>query len=210
VEFDAALIERARRGDSRAFERLYREHVGRVHGLCLRMTRNPDLAADCVQDAFIKAWKALPKFEARSTFSTWLHRIAVNTVLEKRRGPSNAEIAVEDPTELAEPVMTFDSPVEEEELEAAIESLPQGARDALVLCGVYGYETFGSRRDARHRGRHLQGAAAPGPGPAAGSVGKRCAMTTRRVKGIGELPRDIPPGARPVARHREAIQATSP
>jgi len=140
VGIDVALIERARRGDSKAFERLYREHVGRVHGLCLRMTRNPDLAADCAQDAFIKAWKALPKFEARSSFSTWLHRIAVNTVLEKRRGSVNAEIAVEDPTEHGEPVMTFDSPVEEEELEAAIESLPQGARDALVLCGVYGYE----------------------------------------------------------------------
>ncbi|HEX5161519.1 MAG TPA: sigma-70 family RNA polymerase sigma factor, partial [Steroidobacteraceae bacterium] len=82
VSFDAALIERAQKGDSRAFERLYREHVARVHGLCLRMTRNPDTAADCVQDAFIKAWKALPRFEARSSFSTWLHRIAVNTVLE--------------------------------------------------------------------------------------------------------------------------------
>jgi RNA polymerase sigma-70 factor, ECF subfamily len=141
VEFDVALIERARRGDSRAFERLYRDHVGRVHGLCLRMTRNPDLAADCAQDAFIKAWKALPKFEARSSFSTWLHRIAVNTVLEKRRGSSNAEFAVEDPTEYeVETKATFDSPVEEEELEAAIASLPQGARDALVLCGVYGYE----------------------------------------------------------------------
>ncbi len=141
VEFDVALIERARRGDSRAFERLYRDHVGRVHGLCLRMTRNPELAADCAQDAFIKAWKALPKFEARSSFSTWLHRIAVNTVLEKRRGSSNAEIAVEDPTEYeVEGKATFDTPVEEEELEAAIASLPQGARDALVLCGVYGYE----------------------------------------------------------------------
>ena len=141
VEFDRALIERARRGDSRAFERLYREHVGRVHGLCLRMTRNPDQAADCVQDAFIKAWKALPKFEERASFSTWLHRIAVNTVLEKRRGSvANAEMLVEDPTDYEEPRMVLDSPVEEEELEAAIQSLPQGARDALVLCGVYGYE----------------------------------------------------------------------
>ena len=140
VDFDVALIERARRGDSRAFERLYREHVGRVNGLCLRMTRNPDLAADCTQDAFIKAWKALPKFEARASFSTWLHRIAVNTVLEKRRSPSTAEMAVEDPADYEEPVMSFDSPVEESELEAAIESLPQGARDALVLCGLYGYE----------------------------------------------------------------------
>ena len=140
VGIDVALIERARKGDARAFERLYRDHVGRVNGLCLRMTRAPDLAADCVQEAFIKAWKALPRFEARSSFSTWLHRIAVNTVLERRRGPTKAEIAVEDPTEYEEPVMTFDTPVEEEELEAAIQSLPRGARDALVLCGVYGYE----------------------------------------------------------------------
>ena len=140
VDFDVALIERARRGDAKAFERLYRDHVGRVHGLCLRMTRNPDLAADCVQDAFIKAWRALPKFEARASFSTWLHRIAVNTVLERRRGSANAEIAVEDPSAHEEPVLSFDTPVEEEELEAAIESLPQGARDALVLCGLYGYE----------------------------------------------------------------------
>lgn len=140
VEFDAALIERARRGDAKAFERLYREHAGRVHGLCLRMTRNPDQAADCVQDTFIKAWKALSRFEARSSFSTWLHRIAVNTVLERRRGGSNAEIAVEDPTVHEEPMMVFDTPVEEEELEAAIGSLPQGARDALLLCGLYGYE----------------------------------------------------------------------
>ena len=140
VDFDVALIERARKGDSRAFERLYREHVGRVHGLCLRMTRNPETAADCAQDAFIKAWKALPRFEARSSFSTWLHRIAVNTVLERRRGPTRAEVLVEDPDEYQEPKLVFDTPVEEEELEAAIDSLPQGARDALVLCGVYGYE----------------------------------------------------------------------
>jgi RNA polymerase sigma-70 factor, ECF subfamily len=141
VEFDVALIERARKGDSRAFERLYRDHVGRVHGLCLRMTRNPDQAADCAQDTFIKAWKALPRFEARASFSTWLHRIAVNTVLEKRRGPARHEVAVEDPTEYETDVSAvLDTPVEEEELEAAIQSLPQGARDALVLCGVYGYE----------------------------------------------------------------------
>src|SRR5436190_16109761 len=112
VGLDVARIERARRGDSKAFERLYREHVGRVNGLCLRMTRNPDLAADCVQDTFIKAWKALPKFEARASFSTWLHRIAVNTVLEKRRGSASKEVLVEDPTEHEEPTMVLDTPVE--------------------------------------------------------------------------------------------------
>jgi RNA polymerase sigma-70 factor (ECF subfamily) len=141
VGIDVALIERARKGDQRAFERLYRDHVGRVNGLCLRMTRDPEKAADCVQETFIKAWKALPRFEARSSFSTWLHRIAVNTVLERRRGiAANAEIAMEDPTTLEEPALAFDTPVEEQELEAAIESLPPGARDVLVLCGLYGYE----------------------------------------------------------------------
>ncbi len=139
IGLQGALIERARQGDARAFERLYREHVNRVNGLCLRLTRNPDVAADCTQETFIKAWKALPRFEARASFSTWLHRIAVNTVLERRRSPQQREEPWEEPTELTEQGI-FDSPVEEAELEAAIESLPPGARDVLVLCGVYGYE----------------------------------------------------------------------
>ena len=157
------------------------------------MTRNPDQAADCAQDTFIKAWKALPKFEARSSFSTWLHRIAVNTVLEKRRGPSKAEIAVEDPTEYEEAEAVLDSPVEEEELEAAIASLPQGARDALVSVWGVRLRTFGSRGDAGHRRRHLQGAAASGARPAEGQAGTRCAMTTRKVKRLDELAQSVPP-----------------
>lgn len=140
VGLQAALIERARKGDARAFERLYREHVGRVNGLCLRLTRNADLAADCTQEAFIKAWKALPKFASRASFSTWLHRIAVNTVLERRRSPREREESLDEVSELAETEWTLDTPLEESELEAAIESLPPGARDVLVLCGIYGYE----------------------------------------------------------------------
>ncbi len=140
VDLHVALIERASRGDARAFERLYREHIGRVNGLCLRLTRDPDTAADCAQEAFIKAWKALPRFEARSSFATWLHRIAVNTVLERRRSPVSREQSHADTTALEEADWTFDTPIEEAELEAAIDSLPPGARDVLVLCGIYGYE----------------------------------------------------------------------
>src|SRR5207237_176762 len=77
IDWEAALVVRACSGDSRAFERLYREHVGRVYGLCLRMTRDPHLAEDCTQETFINAWRALSKFETRSALSTWLHRIAV-------------------------------------------------------------------------------------------------------------------------------------
>src|SRR5437868_7371362 len=85
VDWEAALVQRACTGDTRAFERLYREHAGRVYGLCLRMTRNSATAEDCTQEAFINAWRALDRFEDRSSMATWLHRIAVNVVLGKRR-----------------------------------------------------------------------------------------------------------------------------
>jgi RNA polymerase sigma-70 factor (ECF subfamily) len=139
IDWEAALIERAQRGDMRAFERLYRDHVGRVYGLCLRLTRGDAAAAeDCVQEAFINAWRALARFETRSAFGTWLHRIAVNVVLAKRRRPTHEVAALED-VETSEGELTFDTPVEVRELEGAIESLPEGARDVLVLCGLYGY-----------------------------------------------------------------------
>src|SRR5580704_2636660 len=85
VDWEGALVQRAAAGDTRAFERLYREHSGRVYGLCLRMTRDAHLAEDCTQDTFINAWRALAKFQARSSLSTWLHRIAVNVSLARRR-----------------------------------------------------------------------------------------------------------------------------
>src|SRR5882762_6959043 len=85
IDWEGALVQRARSGDTRAFERLYREHASRVYGLCLRMTRDVALAEDCTQEAFINAWRALDRFEDRSSMATWLHRIAVNVVLGKRR-----------------------------------------------------------------------------------------------------------------------------
>src|SRR6201987_4110191 len=96
VDWEGALVQRARAGDSRAFERLYREHSGRVYGLCLRMTRDAQLAEDCTQDTFINAWRALAKFETRSSLATWLHRIAVNVSLAKRRKSSPVEPVPED------------------------------------------------------------------------------------------------------------------
>src|SRR5882757_755405 len=85
IEWERALVERARSGDARAFERLYREHAGKVYGLCLRMTRDTALAEDCTQETFVNAWRALDRFETRSSLGTWLHRIAVNVALGKRR-----------------------------------------------------------------------------------------------------------------------------
>jgi RNA polymerase sigma-70 factor (ECF subfamily) len=139
IGWEAALIQRARRGDSHAFERLYREYSGRVYGLCLRMTRDPAAAEDCTQEAFINAWRALDRFETRSAFGTWIHRIAVNVVLGKRRRVSyGAEMPLESEV-LEASEWSFDTPVEEGEIEAAIAKLPEGARDVLVLSGIYGY-----------------------------------------------------------------------
>jgi RNA polymerase sigma-70 factor, ECF subfamily len=140
VDWEGALVQRACAGDVRAFERLYREHVGRVYGLCLRMTRDPAVAEDCTQETFINAWKALARFETRSSLATWLHRIAVNVALAKRRkATSILESPVEDDEEAIESDWTLETPLEVNEIEAAIERLPDGARDVLVLHAIYGY-----------------------------------------------------------------------
>jgi RNA polymerase sigma-70 factor, ECF subfamily len=139
IDWEAALVQRARGGDMRAFERLYRDHVGRLYGLCLRLTRDPAHAEDCVQEAFINAWRALGRFETRSSFSTWLHRIAVNVVLAKRRRPQLTTELPPGAEEAGDTAFTLDTPVEVHEIEEAVGALPQGARDALVLCGIYGY-----------------------------------------------------------------------
>ena len=84
VTDEADWIARAQRSDARAFESLYRLHVDKVYGLCLRMTGNVAEAEDCAQEAFIQAWNKLERFRGDSAFGTWLHRIAVNA------GPSAA------------------------------------------------------------------------------------------------------------------------
>jgi len=139
VDWEGALVQRACAGDSRAFERLYREHAGKVYGLCLRLTRDAHLAEDCTQDTFINAWKALPQFQTRSSLSTWLHRIAVNVSLGRRR---KASPVMETPAEDEEGSgggFLLETPLEVRELETAIGALPDGARDALVLHALYGY-----------------------------------------------------------------------
>ena len=139
---EALLVKQARSGDVAAFESLYRRHEGRVYALCLRMTRSPDRAEDCVQEAFVKAWRSLPAFEGRSAFGTWLHRIAVNQVLSLQRKESRRPGHLELVEERLE--QTDDRPRErdagiEMDLEEAVGSLPPGARNVFVLNAVHGY-----------------------------------------------------------------------
>jgi RNA polymerase sigma-70 factor (ECF subfamily) len=148
------------------FEDLYRAHLGQIYGLCLRLTGQPALAEDCTQECFIAAWRALPTFEGRSQLSTWLHRIAVNTVLaQRRRRPSDAlrEAGVLDEAAIEVPDATDAAGTVD--VEAALDRLPQGARDVVVLVGVYGHSheeaaqmlgiATGTSKAQLHRGRRL-------------------------------------------------------
>ncbi|NBU88748.1 MAG: RNA polymerase sigma factor RpoE [Betaproteobacteria bacterium] len=91
ADVDALLIERVKRGDSRAFEMLVVKYRRRVERLIARMVRDPDKVQDLAQEAFISAYRALPNFRGDSAFYTWLYRIAVNTakraLVEARRDP---------------------------------------------------------------------------------------------------------------------------
>src|ERR1700744_3676250 len=132
-----ALIAAAAGGDLMAFERLYRQFAPRTYGLCLRLTGQREAAEDCTQESFVAAWRALARFERRSRFSTWLHKIAVNCVLSRRKG-LRSEYEVGDPLgglpERADP----GSGAPPLDVERAIAALPEGARHALVLVGIYG------------------------------------------------------------------------
>ena len=167
---ERALVAAAARGSTVAFEQLYRIHVGKVYGLCLRMTANTATAEDCTQDAFVQAWRNLPTFERRSRFGTWLHRIAVNAVLAqgRRRQESLGRDASVDElaVDLADPGIADAGMLRD--LEAEIARLPAGARRVLVLAGLYGYSheetasmlgiAVGTCKAQLHRARQILGA----------------------------------------------------
>jgi RNA polymerase sigma-70 factor, ECF subfamily len=136
------LVAAAARGSQAAFEALYRRHAPRVYALCLRMTGQVALAEDCSQEAFVQAWRNLGRFESRSAFGTWLHRIAVNAVLQQGRRRGEA-LGLEDSAEREAadvlPDVTLEDPAARRDLEVAIASLPERARHVLVLVGVYGH-----------------------------------------------------------------------
>lgn len=134
-----ALVERAQRSDSAAFEALYRMHVDKIYGLCLRMTGNVAEAEDCVQDAFIQAWTKLDKFRRDSAFGTWLHRVAVNTVLGRMRKAKRENDRIQAVSDVAPAPVSIGDSGDIEDLEQAMNQLPRGARHVFVLHAVYGY-----------------------------------------------------------------------
>jgi RNA polymerase sigma-70 factor, ECF subfamily len=142
---DDGLVERARRGDVDAFEQLYRLHAGRVYALCLRLAADPVVARELTQDTFVKAWEALPRFRAEASLSTWLHRIAVNAMLERRRGEQRrtARVSLADDEDEGEMdvagIVLAPDVATAIDLERAIAALPPGVRRAFVLHDVEGF-----------------------------------------------------------------------
>jgi RNA polymerase sigma-70 factor (ECF subfamily) len=163
---EGTLIKRAQDADARAFEALYRRHVDKVYGLCLRMTGNVGEAEDCAQEAFIQAWKQLKRFRGDSAFSTWLHRIAVNAVLGRMRKSKREQDRIRAVAEQVEvsPAAVADTG-ELRDLAEAIDRLPQGARHVFVLNAVYGYSheeagnmlgiAVGTSKAQLHRARRM-------------------------------------------------------
>jgi len=170
---EAALVDRARRGDVDAFERLYQLHAGRVYALCLRLAGEPVEARELMQDTFVHAWEALPRFRGESSLTTWLHRIAVNALLERRRRDKRRSARVslvddEDDAESGSIASGFVAPADVAtaiDLERAIAALPPGVRRAFVLHEVEGYTheevagmtglATGTLRAQLHRARQL-------------------------------------------------------
>jgi RNA polymerase sigma-70 factor (ECF subfamily) len=142
-----------------------------VYALCLRLAADPVVARELTQDTFVRAWEALPRFRADASLATWLHRIAVNAMLERRRGDRrrSARVSLVDDDEDGEAqlsgVVLAPDVATAIDLERAIGALPPGVRRAFVLHDVEGYTheeiatmtglTAGTLRAQLHRARQL-------------------------------------------------------
>jgi RNA polymerase sigma-70 factor (ECF subfamily) len=133
-------VSRALAGDVSAFERLYHAHVPRVRALARRMA-GPQDADELTQDIFVRTWQKLSSFRGDAAFSTWLHRLAVNVIIERlRRSTLERSRRVDDSTAAYETARAATSaPALRMGLDAAIDLLPPGARQVFVLYDVEGH-----------------------------------------------------------------------
>jgi RNA polymerase sigma-70 factor (ECF subfamily) len=168
---EGELVARARRGDLDAFEALYRRTAGRVFAICLRMSGDRGRATELLQDVFVRVWERLESFRGDAAFTSWLHRLAVNVVLEQARGERRRVARVgelpEDieAEELGDRGGSASDVASRLDLETAIGRLPAGARRVFVLYAIEGYRheeiarvmgvAEGTVRAQLHRARKL-------------------------------------------------------
>jgi RNA polymerase sigma-70 factor, ECF subfamily len=133
-------VQQAANGDVRAFEELYRIHLPRVHSLVRRMTGGRDVD-ELTQDVFVRVWQKLGSFRGESAFGTWLHRLAVNVVIERFRTETLRRQRYHDGEEIFEVLPARGSSGDlSMDFEAALTKLPDGAREIFVLHDVEGYK----------------------------------------------------------------------
>jgi len=143
---DAKLVKRVQKGDKGAFDLLVLKYQHKIVNLVMRYVRDPEQALDITQEAFIKAYRALPRFRGDSAFYTWLYRIAVNTaknhLAAQRRRPMDVELDLQDPEQydLHARLKETDTPeavTQSQELQRAVEkaiaALPDDLRTAIIL-----------------------------------------------------------------------------
>jgi|SRR6516162_8374405 len=158
-------VARARTGDARAFERLYRRHAARIHGLTRRMV-GPEWAAELTQDVFVRAWEKLGTFRGEAAFGTWLYRLAINVALTRRAWLGTQRRRLDDQEGTLEALPARPAGTElGMDFERAMDQLPGGAREIFVLHDVEGYKheeiatmlgiTSGTTKAQLHRARML-------------------------------------------------------
>jgi len=146
AETDQQLVARVQKGDSRAFDLLVLKYQHKIIGLISRYVRDADEVQDVSQEAFIKAYRALPKFRGDSQFYTWLYRIAVNTaknhLVSRSRRPPGSDVEVEDAEyyeggaalrEQENPENALFGAELKQVVEEAIRDLPDDLRTAVTL-----------------------------------------------------------------------------
>lgn len=136
---ETECIRRAQQGDAVAIRDLYRRYAPRVHAVVRRLAGDDALAEDWAQEAWVRAFRALPAFRGDARFSTWLHRIAVNSALHGRRWRER-RVSHETSLEVqTEPTARGDQVVLRLSLQRALDQLPEGMRQIIVLHDVEGY-----------------------------------------------------------------------
>jgi RNA polymerase sigma-70 factor (ECF subfamily) len=147
---EGSLVQRAQRGDEQAFATLYQLHKRRVYSVCLQMTKDVADAEDLTQEAFLQVFRSVNSFRGDSAFSTWLYRIAVNTVLMKlRRRKSPPLLSLDEPVSAESPSLKrevgkadprLSGVVDRIALRRAVGELPAGCRQIFDLHEVEGYQ----------------------------------------------------------------------
>jgi RNA polymerase sigma-70 factor, ECF subfamily len=145
-----SLVHRAQEGDDDAFATLFERHKKRIYSVCLLMTKDVAEAEDLTQEAFLQAFRTIRTFRGDAAFSTWLYRIAINTVLMKlRRHKSKALLSLSQPVSPESPSLSLDIGMPDMRLSGtidriallrALEELPNGCKTIFSLHEIEGYQ----------------------------------------------------------------------